>query len=73
MIPEMESRAMGRRGCHRHLPACFNLRRLLLEGKVPQDSWLLEDPSLKAHIQAYAENEEDFFKVSLMIREFVAF
>lgn len=36
--------------------------KLLLEGKVPQDSWLLEDPSLKAHIQAYAENEEDFFK-----------
>lgn len=36
--------------------------RLLLEGKVAQDAWLLEDTSIKEQVQAYAESAETFAK-----------
>ena len=39
------------------------LCRLLLDGKVSQDAWLLEDPLLKEQIQAYADSKEAFVQV----------
>ena len=59
-----ERAAMCLEGCVIRLTKGWvTLCRLLLDGKVPQDAWLLEDPSLKEQIQAYADNEEAFVQV----------